>query len=231
MSIPTTEELKKKQERLAKQVSILPDHKSFGLHPRDLIFSMDIQYSGDDAYVAIDIQEWDGHVIGQFLYKSATTIPYIPGLFAFREGEVLKPALQELMKFWGMKPALLIVDGHGTAHPRKFGIGCWLGLTLNIPTIGVAKEPLLKYDLAIGPERGDRAKVMLKNEYVGLILRTQKGVKPVYVSAGHLISQTAAAHIILELSSQYRISEPIRRADHVARRFAKGEFEAGMIQI
>jgi len=192
---------------------------------------MDIQYSGDDAYVAIDIQEWDGRVIGQFLHKSETTIPYVPGLFAFREGEVLKPALQQLMNTWDMKPALLIVDGHGTAHPRKFGIGCWLGLTLNIPTIGVAKEPLLKYKTMLGPNRGDRVKVMLANDYVGLIVRTQEGVKPVYISAGHLISQTAAAYIILELASQYRICEPIRRADQAARRFAKGEFEAGMIQL
>ena len=231
MKISTKEVLKERQRIMAEEVVIYPDHQPFKLHSKDLIFSLDVQYDGDDAYVAVDIQEWNGHLIGQYLHHTKAEVPYIPGLFSFREGAVLKPAIQTLIKDWAMKPRLLLIDGHGTAHPRKFGVACWLGLELNLPAIGCAKEPLIKYDGDLGEERGSVLLLYQEKQQVGCVLRTRENVKPVYVSAGHKISQLASADIVLKLSNQYRISEPIRRADHVARRFAKGEFNTGMVQI
>lgn len=227
----TKEEYKELQKKLASRVLVLPDEQPHVFHPNELIFSLDVQYDGDDAYVAVDIQEWGGRVIGQFLYQTKAEVPYIPGLFSFREGAVLAPAIKALIKNWQMMPSLLLVDGHGTAHPRKFGVACWLGIELNVPSIGCAKEPLIKYEGNLGNDRGDELALRQGKEVIGLVLRTQKDVKPVYVSAGHQTSQAAAAEIVLHLASKYRICEPIRRADHTARRFAKGEFEAGMIQF
>lgn len=229
MEAQEKERLKAVQERLAKKVIITQG--PLIVNPKELLFSLDVQYDGDDAYVAVDIQEWGGRVIGQFLHHTKTTIPYIPGLFSFREGEVLALAIKTLTKEWQLKPSLLVVDGHGTAHPRQFGVACWLGVALNLPTVGIAKEPLIKYEGDLANERGAELPLKKGKQIIGTILRSQQSVKPIYVSAGHLVSQEAAAAIALYLADKYRICEPIRRADHVARRFAKGEFEAGMVQF
>ena len=147
----------------------------------------------------------------------------MPGLFCFREGPPLLGVLNYVEKVIGITADLLIVDGHGLAHPRLFGAACWLGVQTNLPTIGCAKRSLIKYNGYLGQDRGDKVFIFVQGQMVGYGLRTQDAIKPLYVSIGHKISLDTAADVILKLASMYRVIEPIRRADQAARAYAKGE--------
>ncbi|MBB5911550.1 deoxyribonuclease V [Nocardia transvalensis] len=140
------------------------------------------------------------------------TFPYVPGLLAFRELPTTLAALEKL----GTTPDLLVCDGQGIAHPRRFGLACHLGLVTGLPTMGVAKNVLGECDEP-GPERGAVADITLDGEVVGRAVRTQTGVKPVYVSVGHLIGLDTACAAVLALSPTYRQPETTRRADHLCR--------------
>ena len=142
-----------------------------------------------------------------------TTFPYVPGLFAFREVPALLAALEQLKT----TPDLLVCDGYGVAHPRRFGLACHLGVLTGIPSIGVAKTAFVGTHTAPGLERGDSADLVLDDEVVGAVLRTQHNVKPVYVSVGHRINLTTAVAQTLHLAPRYRLPETTRAADHACR--------------
>ncbi|WP_157121412.1 deoxyribonuclease V [Nocardia miyunensis] len=141
-----------------------------------------------------------------------TEFPYIPGLLAFRELPTVIAALEKL----GTTPDLLICDGQGLAHPRRFGLACHLGLLTGLPTIGVAKS-LWGNASEPGPERGSVSDILLSDEVVGRAVRTQPGVKPVFVSIGHRISLDTACTTTLALAPRYRQPETTRQADHLCR--------------
>lgn len=220
------QQLEAMQILLAKEVAI--PHSGEGYFPQqgDLVFTMDIQYSNEDAFVAIDAQAWQGKKVGMYLKKLKVETEYVPGYFAFREGPVLKQAIEAICAETGLSPALLVVDGHGTAHPRKFGVACWLGIELNLPTIGVAKDTLVPYEGTLDEAKGSTLQVEVEGELVGFVLRSQAKVKPIFVSAGHLISQENALRVTRQLSGEFRVIEPVRRADHAARAFAKSDAAA-----
>jgi deoxyribonuclease V len=137
--------------------------------------------------------------------------PYIPGLFSFRE----LPALARAMDQLDQLPDIVICDGHGIAHPRRFGLACHLGVLYNVPTIGCAKTRLVGEAGDCAPKRGDSAPLTIGSETVGIVLRTQDNVKPVYVSPGHLISAETACMWVLRTSRRYRLPEPIRAANNL----------------
>jgi deoxyribonuclease V len=112
---------------------------------------------------------------------------------------------------------LLMVDGHGYAHPRRLGLACHLGLLLDLPAIGVAKSRLVGEHGPLGTERGARAGLVDDGEVIGSLLRTREGVKPLYVSVGHRISLAAAERWVLRCARGYRLPEPTRRADALSR--------------
>ena len=217
-----TEKLKVLQQELSDKV-IIPSKNGYFPKDGDLIFTFDIQYSGDIGYVAADIQAWNGTPLQIVVAAYQATVPYQPGYFAFREGPLLIQLLNDIKNNLQLSPDLIIIDGHGTAHPRRLGVASWVGVQVDIPTIGIAKEPLLKYNNKPQSATGSYSSIILNEEAVGFILRTQDGVKPIYVSAGHLVSQENTKAIAMALRSPYRIIEPIRRADQAARRFAKGD--------
>ncbi len=146
------------------------------------------------------------------------TFPYVPGLLSFREA----PALIEAIGRLAVRPRCLIVDGHGLAHPRRFGIACHLGLLLNLPTVGLAKSVLVgKYEQP-AEERGAWTPLVDRGEIVGAALRVRSGVKPVFVSVGHLVDLESAIAIVLRFSSgRYRLPEPVRAADQLSRQLAR----------
>lgn len=139
--------------------------------------------------------------------------PYVSGLFAFRELPPLLDALDRLET----TPDLLVCDGQGLAHPRRFGLACHVGLLTGVPTLGVAKQAMGSHQVP-GPRRGDWTPLIDGEDVVGRALRTQDGVKPVFVSIGHRIDLDVASDLVLRLSPHYRLPETTRQADQVARR-------------
>jgi len=138
--------------------------------------------------------------------------PYIPGLLSFREAPVILEALAKLTQ----APDLLIFDGHGTAHPRRFGLACHIGLLVDIPSIGCAKNKLLgEYDEP-GPERGSFSFLTDQGEIIGAVLRTRNNVKPVFVSIGHSVDLQDCIHFVLNCCRGYRLPETTRRADRLS---------------
>lgn len=154
----------------------------------------------------------DLRVLEQVVVEAEVTFPYIPGLLAFREVPVLAEAFRKI----GQRPDLLLVDGQGLAHQRRFGIACHLGLLLDMPTIGCAKSPLVGQHGTLGEEAGSRTPLVDKGEAVGMVLRTRRGVNPLYVSVGHRIGLEEAADWVVRLCRGYRLPEPTRLADQAA---------------
>jgi len=144
--------------------------------------------------------------------EAPLTFPYVPGLLAFREVPVLAEAFRRLSQ----RPDLLLVDGQGLAHPRRFGIACHLGLLLDLPTIGCAKSRLVGEHGPLGEDVGRRTELRDGPEVLGLVLRTRAGVTPVYVSVGHRIGLSEAAEWTLRLCRGYRLPEPARLAHQAA---------------
>jgi deoxyribonuclease V len=137
--------------------------------------------------------------------------PYIPGLLSFRESPPVLEAFARLRR----QPDLVLVDGHGRAHPRRFGLACHLGVLLGLPAIGVAKSLLVGEAGTVGMRRGQTAPLVHRGERIGTVLRTRDRVTPVYVSIGHLVSLRGAVRWALASTAGYRLPEPTRRA-HIA---------------
>jgi deoxyribonuclease V len=150
--------------------------------------------------------------IDQAVALLPVSFPYIPGLLSFREIPVILDALGKLAR----PPDLLVCDGHGYAHPRRFGLACHLGLLTGLPSIGVAKSILAGEHAPLAAERGAQSQLIEAGEVIGLALRTHRGVRPVYVSTGHRISLETAAGFVLNCSPKYRLPEPIRLAHQLA---------------
>lgn len=149
---------------------------------------------------------------------------YIPGLLSFREGPLFLKTYKKIKR----KPDLIIFDGQGIAHPRKFGIAAHLGLFINIPTIGCAKSIL--YGEYKEPEKTKGARSYLfdkeKNK-IGIVLRTRTSVKPVFISPGNLVGIDEAADIIMNCIDKYRIPESIRIADQAVSEYKKSILTEG----
>ena len=214
-------EYKKIQRELLSKLVIPSIEQDFILNEGEVIFTFDIQYQNQTAYVAVDVQRWKGENLGVFLKQYPVEEEYQSGYFAFREGPILEKSFQEIVRTTSFRPKLLIIDGHGTAHPRKLGVATWMGIKCKIPSIGVAKRTLLSYEGELGETAESKLAVCLDDEIVGYVLRTQDGIKPVFVSSGTGLSQEKSLEIISQLRGEYRIIAPIRRADHAAREFAR----------
>ncbi len=141
------------------------------------------------------------------------SFPYVPGLLSFREIPPLIPVLKK-----APRPDLIIVDGHGIAHPRGFGLACHLGLVTGVPTIGCAKSLLVGTCQKPGPERGDMTPITYDGNLVGYALRTRKGSKPLYISPGHLLDPEEAVKGVQMCLKGYRLPEPTRLAHKLTQR-------------
>ncbi len=136
------------------------------------------------------------------------TFPYIPGYLSFREA----PAVLEACSLLGRLPEVLLLDGQGLAHPRRFGLACHLGLWLGIPTIGCAKSRLVGDFISPGPDPGSWTDLTDKGEKVGAVLRTRKKVKPLFISPGHLLPLPLCIRTVLDFCRGFRLPEPTRQA-------------------
>lgn len=143
--------------------------------------------------------------------------PYIPGLFSFRE---LPPILKALKKL-SQKPDLIVCDGQGYAHPRRFGLACHLGLESGISTVGCAKTRLSGDFEDPALERGSMSVLVDCDETIGMALRTQDGVRPLFISVGNAVSLDTACKWVLKFAAKFRQPETTRVADQVVRKEMK----------
>jgi len=185
------------------------------LSPPRLVAAIDIAYSenGKVGYAAAVVMRLPKFKIVQTqTAQGATGYPYRPGLLAFREGRLTASVLKKLT----CRPDVVLLDGAGVAHPRRFGLASHLGVLFDIATVGCAKSSLVPHSEEPGPNRGDFSPLMLKTEVLGAALRTRPGVKPVFVSPGHRADLTGAIDVVLATTTRYRLPEPIRQAHRLA---------------
>jgi deoxyribonuclease V len=146
--------------------------------------------------------------------------PYVPGLLSFREA----PALLKVFARVKNTPDLIFCDGHGYAHPRRFGITSHLGLLLDTPTIGCAKSLLIGTHEPLPREAGAWVPLRDENEVIGAVLRTRTDVNPIYVTQGHRVSLPTALKFVLAVLDGYRIPRPTRDADHFVAAIKRQEY-------
>jgi deoxyribonuclease V len=203
------------QESLHDRLRLTPPAK-----PIRLVAGTDVAYSRPThrMYAAVvvvalpesarDVARADLHVVDRAEAVSGAKFPYIPGLFTFRE----VPPLLEAFARLETVPDVILFDGHGLAHPRRFGLACHAGLLLDTPSVGCAKSRLVGEHETLGRDRGAAVRLLDRGDTIGAVVRTRAGVEPVYVSPGHLMDLDTAVAIVLATSIRYRIPEPIRLA-------------------
>ncbi len=150
--------------------------------------------------------------IEQSLQRKPTSFPYVPGLLSFREIPAILGAMKQLQQL----PDLLLCDGQGISHPRRFGLACHLGLLTDIPSIGVAKSRLIGTHAAVPETKGEWAPLMHDSECIGAVLRSRSRVKPLYISPGHRISLDTSIKMVMECTTKYRLPETTRAAHKLA---------------
>ncbi|KOX22448.1 endonuclease V [Saccharothrix sp. NRRL B-16348] len=177
------------------------------------VAGLDVSYADDDRLAAaiVVLEAGSLRTVDSAVVTGKADFPYVPGLFAFRE----LPSLLEAMERLTVTPDLLVCDGQGLAHPRRFGLACHLGVVTGLPSVGVAKTPMGRFDMP-DDVRGSHTDLVDDGEVVGRALRTREGVKPVFVSVGHRIDLDRACAEVLRLCVT-RQPETTRRADALGR--------------
>ncbi|MCB9644685.1 MAG: endonuclease V [Myxococcales bacterium] len=194
------------QQRLAQEVQLIPG-------PQDArwIAAADVAYAKDSdiAYAALILYDMQTqNVVEEASWIGEPDFPYISGLFSLREAPLLLRAFEKLQQ----TPDALLIDGHGIAHPRRFGLASHIGWCLDLPTVGVSKTPFFGDHAPIGNKRGDTAPITDQGETIGFSLCTQDDIKPMYLSPGHLFDLETARDLVLRCCTRYRQPEPLREA-------------------
>ncbi|MCD9087674.1 deoxyribonuclease V [Stenotrophomonas sp. SY1] len=208
---PDYAQLRRQQLELAARVEL--DDALVGLPER--IAGIDTGFEDDGRVTRSAAVLVDGRSLQPLhstLARQPTALPYIPGLLSFRELPAALDALAQLPE----APALVMVDGHGIAHPRGLGIAAHLGVLTGLPSIGVGKSRLVGDYEEPGPQRGDHTPLFHKGRQVGWVLRSKPRCKPLFVSPGHRVSVQACLPLVLDCLAGYRLPEPTRLADRLA---------------
>jgi deoxyribonuclease V len=166
-------------------------------------------HSGRAAVVVLSYPSLE--LIDCTIFEGAIEFPYIPGLLSFREAPLITRAWALLKT----SPDVALVDGQGIAHPRRLGVASHLGLLLGVPTVGCAKSRLIGSHGAVPYEAGGHALLRDGDEVIGAVVRTKRGINPLYVSIGHRINLPGAIDVVLNCCRGYRLPEPARMA-HMA---------------
>jgi deoxyribonuclease V len=186
----------------------------------------DVSTQGDRAYATVVVLDFPSlspvEVQG---FETELSFPYVPGLLAFREIPAVAGALQKVRTPVGA----VIFDAQGLAHPRRMGLASHLGLFLDVPSVGCAKTRLVGKHEEPGQEKGSATDLLHRGEIIGKVLRTRKGVSPVYVSVGNNIDLQSSVDLVLACSPKYRLPETTRQAHNAANRLRRGESLEGSL--
>jgi deoxyribonuclease V len=142
------------------------------------------------------------------------SFPYLPGIFAFREGPLVEKAFLNI----SLKPDIYLFDGQGICHPRGIGIASHMGVYLDIATIGCAKSYLSGIYTMPGRDKGNKSPILINETLAGYALRTKDNTRPIFVSPGHKTGFRLSIDISLTCTTGYRIPEPIRQAHILSRK-------------
>lgn len=198
------------QEDLRGQV-IVTD--AFGPIRRVAGVDVGFEDAGNTLRAAVAVLQFPSlQVVETAVARVPTEFPYVPGLLSFRELPGVMKSLAELTD----KPDLILCDGQGFAHPRRFGLACHLGVLTDIPTIGVGKSRLLGRYHEPGQFKGQWSELFDKAEVIGAVLRTRTGVKPLFVSVGHRVGLASAIRFTLACTTRYKLPETTRIAHRLA---------------
>jgi deoxyribonuclease V len=198
------------QRRLAAQV-VCED----ALGPVRYVAGVDVGFEAGNTVTraAVVVLDFPALIVAdQAVARRPTAFPYIPGLLSFRE----LPAVLDAFARLTLQPDLILCDGQGLAHPRRFGLACHLGVWLDMPAIGVAKSRLIGTHEDVPVEKGAQRPLIDRGECIGTVLRTRAGVQPLYVSVGHRISLPTAVDYVLRCTPRYRLPETTRAAHKLA---------------
>ncbi|MGC4972125.1 endonuclease V [Streptomyces sp. DT199] len=189
------------------------------------VTGVDVAYDDERDVVAAAAVVLDAsslEVVAEATAVGRVSFPYVPGLLAFREIPTVLAALDALP----CPPGLVVCDGYGLAHARRFGLASHLGVLTGLPTIGVAKNPFTFTHDEPGTSRGSASALLAGTEEVGRALRTRDAVKPVFVSVGHRTTLDNACAHTLALTPDYRLPETTRRADALCREALRETYSA-----
>ena len=209
-------EAKRVQDELVTKVSESPL-----AGPVQLIAGVDVSIKNRHGRAAIVVLEmFDWSVKCAAVAEQAITWPYVPGYLAFREVPIVLQAWRKL----AVAPDVIMVDGHGRAHSRRFGLACHLGVLLQTPTLGVAKRRFVGTHRDPDTAKGSWTELTdpMTGELLGAIVRTRTNVNPVYVSTGHAITLEESIALTIQCAERYRIPEPTRQAHLESRRWGQG---------
>lgn len=198
------------QKRLRRSV-----RRRFDGRPVRLVAGADVHFPAKGAVrAAVVVLAFPGlETVARAVYEGPCCFPYVPGLLSFRE----IPPLLEAWRSLDVEPDIILCDGQGIAHPRGMGLASHFGLVLGIPSIGCAKSPLYGSFDEPGRRRGAVSPIESPDgKRIGAVLRTRDGVKPLFVSIGHLISLEKAIDLVLACAPRFRVPEPLRAAHRLA---------------
>ena len=210
------DEARRTQNQLREQV--VP-HPPAGWTPR-LVGGADLSMNrgSDRGYAAIVVLDLATlAVVDQASAVVELPFPYVPGFLSFRE----LPAVVAVWEQLQHRPDVLVFDGQGYAHPRRFGIACHGGVTLGVPSIGCAKSLLVGRHELLREVRGSTSPLVHRAETVGMAVRTRDRTNPLYVSIGHLMDLPTAVELVLRLCPRYREPETTRRAHQLVNRLRR----------
>jgi len=223
LTVPAATQL---QKQLREDVKVIP-YKG----PLNYLAGADISFNkfSTTVYAGIVLLEFPSlQPVGYSLVKKEVLFPYVPGFLAFRE----VPALMDAWTQLPIKPDILVVDGHGIAHPRRMGIASHFGVLTQRPTIGSAKKKLFGNYEEPGPEKGDHTPLTDKQgALLGYALRSKNKVKPIFVSPGHLVDVPGSIDILLRCVKGYRLPEPTRLAHNAVNQFRLNEIQEGWTSL
>jgi deoxyribonuclease V len=180
----------------------------------------DVSTQGERGYAIVAVLSFPGlSVVEVRGFEAPLEFPYVPGLLGFREVPLVVGALEQVKS----NVDVIILDGHGLAHPRSLGLASHTGLFLDVPTVGCAKSRLVGEHQEPGREKGSVTDLVYRNKVVGKVVRTRTGVSPVYVSIGNRIDLEGAVDLVLACCTKYRLPETTRCAHNAANRLRRGE--------